>query len=589
MTCLMSKWRLVAGFVMVLSLGAITLVACGTEDAEPAVAPTTAAVVQPTTPPAAPTAVPATPTPALPDIAMPMIPAGASLHDLQEINTPGRMRSQGAPWRDGGGNRQYSMGVFGTLFQYSPDPPHTELVPWIATAWSANDDFTVYTVKLRDDAVWQDGTPITAAQVKAYWENGAKPENIAGWGAASLALGTIKEWEALKAGDVTDVLGLQALDDHTLEITMEYSWPPWPLYMAVWMTGLSKIDQVLAEPDSWWYDPIGAGPYDATYDPDSGLTVSTRVGLKGKHWWGEESVVDKLIMPAVADRQVQVIMFENQEMDIIGLDSATYTQAVEDANHPFNKLLHTALYPGLKWWGTMIHLEPMNDLNLRRGLAYGMDMETIIQAVLGGPWHAATGFFAPGTACHNSEDRGQYYDPDLARQYVAESTYGGGTVPVLKTDLGSAEDISVAVAVKEYWKDNLNIELDIFKRESGMPRRPESQLKRFSEAMWVPHETQIVKTFTATDIGVLPSEELAGATEYTELAALENFARGLALDDPEACTAWQAVQEHYTQRVYMIPWNWLYGPNWAIQPWIQGFESGPNIDTPLWQMWVEKH
>ncbi len=517
---------------------------------------------------------------------MPVIPAGASLADSQVINMPGRMRSQGAPWRDGGGNRQYSMGVFGTLFQYSTEPPHTELIPWIATAWTANDDFSVYTVKLREDAVWQDGTPITASQIKAYWEHGAKPENIAGWGAASLALGTIKEWEALKAGDVTDVTGLQALDDHTLEITMEHSWPPWPLYMAVWMTGLSKIDQVIAD-ENWWYDPIGAGPYDATYDPDSGLTESTRVELKGKSWWGEDSTVDKLTMPAISDRQVQVIMFENQEMDIIGLDAATYTQAVEDPAHPFNKLLHTALYPGLKWWGTMIGQAPLDDLNVRKGLAHGVDFESIIQAVLGRPWHAATGFFAPGTACHNSDDRGQYYDPDLARQYIADSSYGSGSnVPVLMTDLRPGEDVNVASAVKEYWKDNLNVELDIFKRESGMPRRPESQLKRFSEAMWVPHETQIVKTFTAKDIGVLPD---VGGTEYTELDALENFARGLALDDPSACQAWQAVQEHYTDRVYMLPWNWLYGPNWAIHPWIKGFESGPNIDTPLWQMWVEKH
>jgi hypothetical protein len=42
-------------------------------------------------------------------------------------------------------------------------------------------------------------------------------------------------------------------------------------------------------------------------------------------------------------------------------------------------------------------------------------------------------------------------------------------------------------------------------------------------------------------------------------------------------------------RMYMIPWNWLYGPNWAIHPWVKGFKSGPNIDVTLWQMWVEKH
>ena len=37
------------------------------------------------------------------------------LHDTQVITMPGRMRGNLAPWRDGGGNRQYSMGVYLSL------------------------------------------------------------------------------------------------------------------------------------------------------------------------------------------------------------------------------------------------------------------------------------------------------------------------------------------------------------------------------------------------------------------------------------------------------------------------------------------
>ena len=56
-------------------------------------------------------------------------------------------------------------------------------------------------MKLREDAVFQDGTPITAADFKAYWEHGAKPVNIIAWGGASLTLGEIVGWEELRAGD----------------------------------------------------------------------------------------------------------------------------------------------------------------------------------------------------------------------------------------------------------------------------------------------------------------------------------------------------------------------------------------------------
>ena len=104
----------------------------------------------------------------------PTMPA-LDLHNSQVVTSVGRMRDTMAPWRDGGGNRLFSTHVFGTPFMLNEK---SEVLPWIATAITSNDDLTVWTMKLREDAVFQDGTPITAADFKAYWEHGAKPENI---------------------------------------------------------------------------------------------------------------------------------------------------------------------------------------------------------------------------------------------------------------------------------------------------------------------------------------------------------------------------------------------------------------------------
>ena len=46
--------------------------------------------------------------------------------------------------------------------------------------------------------------------------------------------------------------------------------------------------------------------------------------------------------------------------------------------------------------------------------------------------------------------------------------------------------------MKEYWKDNLGIELDILKRESGAPRRYDPQLYRVILESWIPDPSQIV-------------------------------------------------------------------------------------------------
>ena len=181
------------------------------------------------------------------------------LHDSQVVTSVGRMRSTMAPLRDGGGNRLFSTHVFGTPFMLNEKG---ELLPWIATAITSNDDFTVWTMRLREDAVFQDGTPITAADFKAYWEHGAKPENIVSWSGATLTLENIRGWEELRAGDTTEADGLRVVDDHTLEIEvvsnayLEDDTPgaAWPVHMAAWHVGISKLDQVLAD-DNWETHP----------------------------------------------------------------------------------------------------------------------------------------------------------------------------------------------------------------------------------------------------------------------------------------------------------------------------------------------
>ncbi len=193
-----------------------------------AAAPTRAPVQVATAAPAA-TAVPTAPIAGLPRVfpvdPRTVVPAGVDLHDRQWITVPNGHRGV-APWRDGGGQRIFSMWVYGTVYLIDK---FGVIRPYIGISHEVSSDDTVWTVKLRQDAIFQDGTPITAKDIKAYWEHGAKPENIVAWGGASLSLGDIKGWEELRAGDVTEADGLVAVDDHTLQITTSIPFPTWPL------------------------------------------------------------------------------------------------------------------------------------------------------------------------------------------------------------------------------------------------------------------------------------------------------------------------------------------------------------------------
>ena len=504
-------------------------------------------------------------------------PVDLNLADEQVLNLPGRLRSQASPWRDGGSNRVFSMAVFGTLFQLSP---RNDVLPWIASGWTVNDDLDVFTVTLRDDAVYQDGTPITAADVKAYWEHGAKPENIVAWGGASLTIGEIKGWDELKAGDVTEAEGLVALDDQTLEITLSLPFPTWPFAMSAWHTGISKLDQVRSD-ENWWQYPVGAGPFSLTIDPDSGLTVVS----SGARWWGEEPILEKMVLESIPDRQVQIIMFENRELDMMTLDGPTYAAAL-NPSHPFNPLLKTTPYGGLWYFIAHVARPPLEDLFVRKALASAVDMRTILTAVHGPTAQMATGLISPTINCHDPDYPGQVYDPDLARQFLSESSYGSAAnLPVMMTDLANPQIVNIGVAMKEYWKDNLDAELDIVRRESGMGRRPESQWGRHSAGAWIPDPIQIVSTMTVKDIGEL--DDAPGI--YDVMDALEAYARSLPLDHPDRCAAFQAVSREYTEQVYMIPLQAILGVNWIVQPWVKGFESTFNLEVNVWDIFIQKH
>ena len=253
------------------------------------------------------------------------------------------MRDTMAPWRDTGGNRLFSTHVFGTPFMLNEEG---QPLPWIATAITSNEEMTVWTMKLREDAVFQDGTPITATDFKAYWEHGAKPGNIVAWGGASLTLGRIKGWEELMAGDVAEAEGLRVVDDHTLEIETVVTEAEWPLYMAVWHVGISKLEQVKSD-ENWGNAPIGAGPFSLTYDPDSGLTELTRVDVVDKHWNGphDTPIIEKLMMPIIPDEQSRMVMFENGELHLMKIDGEIYEAALEPG-HPFNPLVYVSPYGG---------------------------------------------------------------------------------------------------------------------------------------------------------------------------------------------------------------------------------------------------
>src|SRR5262245_57308432 len=93
-------------------------------------------------------------------------------------------------------------------------------IPGAAESWEVSDDGKVYTFKLRDHT-WSDGVPVTSEDFVFAMRRGLDPATASEY--ASL-LYPIKNAKPLNEATLTDntQLGVKAIDDKTLEITLEF-------------------------------------------------------------------------------------------------------------------------------------------------------------------------------------------------------------------------------------------------------------------------------------------------------------------------------------------------------------------------------
>ncbi|MDO4328748.1 MAG: peptide ABC transporter substrate-binding protein, partial [Lachnospiraceae bacterium] len=125
-----------------------------------------------------------------------------------------------------------------------------------------NDDGTVtYTFKLRSDAKWSDGQPVTAGDFEYSWKRLANPDTAADY---CYMIDMVKGYAEVADGSADpDTLGIKAIDDSTLEVVLSYDCPYFEEVAAFPATFPVRKDMVEGN-DEWTYDVasyIGNGPY----------------------------------------------------------------------------------------------------------------------------------------------------------------------------------------------------------------------------------------------------------------------------------------------------------------------------------------
>ncbi|MDR1564531.1 MAG: peptide ABC transporter substrate-binding protein [Oscillospiraceae bacterium] len=102
--------------------------------------------------------------------------------------------------------------------------------PGVAESWENNENYTSYTFHLRSNALWSDGTPVTSKDFLFAWRRAIMPVTSAANVAQFFCIKNAQDINEGKKG--IDTLGVQAPDDYTLKVELNYPFSDFPIHIS---------------------------------------------------------------------------------------------------------------------------------------------------------------------------------------------------------------------------------------------------------------------------------------------------------------------------------------------------------------------
>lgn len=337
-----------------------------------------------------------------------------------------------------------------------------EVIPGVATDWNVSDDQLTYTFNLRKDMKWSNGEPVTANDFVFAWKSLLTPS----FGAEYAYFGYLfKNGEAYNKGEVSaDELGFKALDDYTLEVTLEN---PTSYFLSTLAFGVfAPLNEKAYNEfgDAYGTDAdkiVTNGAFNlSTWEHENNIVLT-----KNPDYWDADSIsLDKITMVMINDTNAALNAFKAGEVDIIGL-SGDQTALLNSEGYP------TLAYDdGSSWYLEFNTTDKyLSNQNLRTAITYAIDKQSFVDSIVKNDSKPATSFTPPAMAGLNGkfhEEVGELvpvFDVEKAKKYYAKALEELGTDKVEITMISDDSDTAVLYAafIQEQLKVNLGIEITV--------------------------------------------------------------------------------------------------------------------------------
>jgi ABC-type oligopeptide transport system substrate-binding subunit len=350
----------------------------------------------------------------------------------------------------------FSVAVIDQLFSGLVElTPEMDVVPDVARNWDVLEGGRQYVFHLRDDVRWSDGAPVTAEDFRYAWKRVLDPATRSP--NASL-LYDVKGARAFHQGDASapDSVRVRALDEVTLVVELEGPTGYFLHLLACNATYPMPRHVVEVRGQAWTEveNIVTNGPFRLeSWQRGESMVLVCNPQYHGRFTGN----VQRLELSLLADPSAILKMYEADSLDILNLrdfpppemDRVRQRHAGEYVPVP---MLDT-YYVGFD-----VSRPPFDDLRVRQAFVLATDRETMVGMILRGYYSGTGGFLPPGMPGH-SAGIGLPYDPERARQFLAEAGYPGGRGFPMVDALAFYGTEPAVEYLQAQWRENLGIEI----------------------------------------------------------------------------------------------------------------------------------